>query len=257
MYSILLFYGGCFAEHEAGRERICLVTELCKGSLDIYIKFDKSSKGGARSAGSGAAGHNQKRSVSNLVEEPAELTEDRLLRLMEETLGGLAFMHSRGVIHRDLTPENILVSQDDHVKIADFGLSKMVGRGGGISDSQGHTANVGSPAYMAPELLKYDGSSTSHYTSAVDVYSFAIILNALWRRSDPYDSRGFAGALHLLRLVEEGRRPDVPSDCPTFLAQLMRSCWAAEPGERICAIEALDFLKGRGVVRKHERGESV
>jgi serine/threonine protein kinase len=308
----LLFYGGCFAEEEAGRERICLVTELCVGSLDVYIKVDSqySSKGGAE------AGHSK--SISDLSAAPLELTTDRLLRLMEETLAGLAFMHSRytyillrthytlyththsytpqthtyytlvhtismlihtthtihticssipyipcthsrGVIHRDLKPDNLLVSQDDHAKIADFGLSKIVrgSRGGAFSGDyvQGHTANVGSPAYMAPELLKYDGSATTHYTGAVDVYSFAIILNALWRRSDPYDSRGFAGALHLLRSVEEGRRPDIPEDCPDFLPVLMAKCWAAEPEERITATEALSFLKARS--KELGAGESV
>jgi serine/threonine protein kinase len=212
---ILCLYGGVFdAAIVSGK--VCLVTELCKGSLLRYI------------TGKGRG-----------VDMPV-LDDELILRLMSEVLEGLCFMHARGIIHRDLKPDNILISMDNHAKIADFGLSKKLGE-----SMQGHTANIGSPAYMAPEILCYDtgDSLKSSYTCAVDIYSFGIILNSLWRRSLPYRSREFKSVLHLLRSVEDGWRPPSPLGCPNYIGNLMNWCWAAKAKDRISAADAVNYLK--------------
>lgn len=66
-----------------------------------------------------------------------------------ETLLAIEFLHSKGIVYRDLKPENILIDSDGHVRLADFGLSKVVGRSVTYSF-------CGSAEYIAPEmLLKY------------------------------------------------------------------------------------------------------
>jgi serine/threonine protein kinase len=104
------------------------------------------------------------------------------------------------------------------------------------------TANVGTPAYMAPELLSTMGR-TAQYSAAVDIYAFGIIMNALWRRGSPYRERDFTGVLHLLRAVIEGLRPTISADCPRHMAALMKDCWCDDPASRISAQEVARRLE--------------
>ncbi|XP_063794582.1 protein kinase C delta type-like [Pseudophryne corroboree] len=93
-----------------------------------------------------------------------------------ELVCGLQFMHSRGIIHRDLKLGNVLLTSDGHVKIADFGLSLL--------NTYGKTdAKVlgGTPAYMAPEIL-----TQQSYSAAVDWFAFGVMIYKLTLREFPF-----------------------------------------------------------------------
>uniref|UniRef100_A0A0D9R4Q6 eIF-2-alpha kinase GCN2 n=1 Tax=Chlorocebus sabaeus TaxID=60711 RepID=A0A0D9R4Q6_CHLSB len=109
----------------------------------------------------------------------------RLWRLFREILDGLAYIHEKGMIHRDLKPVNIFLDSDDHVKIGDFGLatdhlafsadSKQDDQTGDLikSDPSGHlTGMVGTALYVSPEV---QGSTKSAYNQKVDLFSLGII----------------------------------------------------------------------------------
>jgi serine/threonine protein kinase len=74
--------------------------------------------------------------------------EDRAKLYTAELVLALEYLHSKGIIFRDLKPENILLGSDGHIKITDFGLSKMINS----SDEKTHTI-CGTPEYLAPEIL--------------------------------------------------------------------------------------------------------
>jgi hypothetical protein len=86
------------------------------------------------------------------------------------------------------------------------------------------------------------------------MYSLGIIINALWRRTKPYDEKDFTGVLQLLQAVRTGHRPQLPDQCPDFINTLMHRCWAAEPGHRISAEELAKFLSKRIQVTRSESG---
>uniref|UniRef100_A0A8D0R3H1 eIF-2-alpha kinase GCN2 n=2 Tax=Sus scrofa TaxID=9823 RepID=A0A8D0R3H1_PIG len=109
----------------------------------------------------------------------------RLWRLFREILDGLAYIHEKGMIHRDLKPVNIFLDSDDHVKIGDFGLAtdhlafaadgKQDDTSDHLmkSDPSGHlTGMVGTALYVSPEV---QGSTKSAYNQKVDLFSLGII----------------------------------------------------------------------------------
>ncbi|KFQ29222.1 Eukaryotic translation initiation factor 2-alpha kinase 4, partial [Merops nubicus] len=116
------------------------------------------------------------------------LCEDtsRLWRLFREILDGLAYIHEKGVIHRDLKPVNIFLDSDDHVKIGDFGLAtdhpanavvskqeENTSDSSALSDPSGNlTGMVGTALYVSPEV---QGSTKSTYNQKVDLFSLGII----------------------------------------------------------------------------------
>ncbi len=98
-----------------------------------------------------------------------ELVE--VLTIVEEILDALAYAHDRGVVHRDIKPENVLLTTDGHVKLADFGLAKLVDPARLASMSQ----VAGTPLYMAPEQLK----PKAHVDARADLYAVGVILYEL------------------------------------------------------------------------------
>ena len=103
-------------------------------------------------------------------------------RLAEELASGMAYLHSREMVHRDLKPENVLLTSDQHVRIADFGRSSQ--RGATFSTPVVTEATLraaaGTKEYMAPEtymqFLNRNRETESNATPAVDVYAFGVIL---------------------------------------------------------------------------------
>src|SRR5690606_27697852 len=99
--------------------------------------------------------------LSSLLKRIGRFPEDRALEIARQVCAGLAAAHSRGVIHRDFKPANVMLDGAGHVRITDFGLA-------GLS---GETIRAGTPAYMAPEQL-----AGGEVTARSDVYSLGLVL---------------------------------------------------------------------------------
>lgn len=104
--------------------------------------------------------------LSSILERERTLAEERLVRLLIATCGGLQVAHDSGVIHRDVKPGNLLVTADDEVKITDFGVSRS-------TDQTTLTATgmvMGTAQYLAPELALGKAA-----TPASDLYALGIV----------------------------------------------------------------------------------
>ena len=120
--------------------------------------------------------------------------------IVEGIASGMRYLHSEGLVHRDLKPHNIMLDSNLRCKIADFGLTK----GSKVSPSKinrrhsetaespqfdGHYVTVsgmGTPAYMAPEILPVPLEKKLVYGTPSDVFAFAIILWEIWAGTKPY-----------------------------------------------------------------------
>ena len=105
------------------------------------------------------------------------LNQKKVREIAKDILSGLFAVHSTGLIHRDLKPDNILICLNGSAKLGDFSLGGFVNPSG----LTGHDAMIGTPAYFAPELV--DGSSA---TVATDLYSVGMILFESLTGSNPF-----------------------------------------------------------------------
>lgn len=124
------------------------------------------------------------RSLQELIHEEGRLTPIRATCLAGAIADGLASAHRRQILHRDLKPDNVLMTRGGIPKIADFGLAKR------IYDDTGHELLVGTPNYMAPELL-----TGSPATPGSDVYALGVCYFQLLTGRLPF----VGGALSELR----------------------------------------------------------
>ncbi|KAK1769592.1 kinase-like domain-containing protein [Phialemonium atrogriseum] len=98
-----------------------------------------------------------------------KLSEAEARKLFLQLFHGIKYLHDRNIVHRDIKPENILlVDKEANVKLADFGLAKIIG------EESFTTTLCGTPSYVAPEILA--DSKHRKYTKAVDVWSLGVVL---------------------------------------------------------------------------------
>ncbi|KAH7131988.1 kinase-like domain-containing protein [Dendryphion nanum] len=105
----------------------------------------------------------------NWIVMKQKLTEVEARKIFVQLFQGVKYLHERNIVHRDIKPENILLTDKDlHVKLADFGLAKIIG------EESFTTTLCGTPSYVAPEIL--ESSNHRRYTRAVDVWSLGVVL---------------------------------------------------------------------------------
>jgi len=164
------------------------------------------------------------------------------LRILDYIARALAYAHRRGVIHRDVKPENVLISQEN-VFLADFGVAKPVDAVANQYLTTGGLV-VGTPTYMAPEQSAAD-PATDH---RADIYAFGILAYELLAGEPPFANLplGLLFAAHASREPEPiaRRRPEVPSR----IASLIARCLRKDPAERWDSADALcDVLQATAI----------
>ncbi|KAK7483086.1 hypothetical protein BaRGS_00025654 [Batillaria attramentaria] len=165
------------------------------------------------------------------------------VRICAQVADGMAFLHSTKppIIHRDLRCGNIFLSDNDLVKVADFGLIKLlqpVREECPQDDCCCRRTMSGCPAsirWTAPELLSHPrvkegvGKGVDIITTACDVFSFAMVMWELPMCEDPFEE--LATEAEVIEIVKNGGRPETPpsADMMPQYKELMKMCWEQEP----------------------------
>ncbi|HVS69235.1 MAG TPA: serine/threonine-protein kinase [Mycobacteriales bacterium] len=175
--------------------------------------------------------------VMSLVEGPTlaeelrygALPSDRVAEIGMALADGLAYVHSQGLIHRDVKPANVLMSADGRVHLADFGIARLV-------DSS-HITNagevVGTPAYFAPEQVAGEPVGPP-----VDVYALGLVLlECLTGR------REYEGPAMEVAMARLSRPPVIPASLPVPWRDLLGGMTARLPNARLSAAQVGDRLR--------------
>ena len=140
---------------------------------------------------------------------------EKVLEVIIEVAGALEYAHKHNVVHRDIKPANIVLLENGHVKVADFGIARIM--------TSSHTKTgvvMGTPNYMSPEQVagkKVDGRS--------DLFSLGVVFYELLTGTKPFQHENVATLMHSIATVSyepvTELRDDVPDCCVEVLEKLM------------------------------------
>ena len=169
-----------------------------------------------------------KRLRSGLLTESYDNTNRQIILI--GIARGMMYLHQHQIIHRDLKPDNILLDNQLHPIIIDFGLSKFFGE----NDKLLKAKQYGTPVYLAPEILDDDDI---HYNEMADVYSFGILMYEVVTDSIPYpdlQKREKTTYGFLKKIIEENNRPifNPKMNIKKSIQNLAKKCWSKNPFER-------------------------
>ncbi|XP_020115320.1 serine/threonine-protein kinase STY46 [Ananas comosus] len=153
-----------------------------------------------------------------------------LLRVAIDVSKGMNYLHQNNIIHRDLKAANLLMDENEVVKVADFGVARVKAQSGVM------TAETGTYRWMAPEVIEH-----KPYDQKADVFSFGILLWELLTGKIPYEYLTPLQAA--VGVVQKGLRPTIPKNTHPKLIELLERCWQQDPTQRPDFSEILETLQ--------------
>ena len=176
------------------KQKLAVITELApRGSLFDYL-------------------HKNPKTKNNLSLEFKNKITKQLIHTM-------AYIHSRGYVHRDLKTQNILLDKNLDMKLCDFGLTKLKSE---LNSGSGQFA--GTPCYMAPELF-----DRKFYDDKIDVFAFGTVVWEIYTQKIPYFN---CEAMEIKQKVTKGEELICSSIVPKQIASLIEKCRRVKPTER-------------------------
>jgi tRNA A-37 threonylcarbamoyl transferase component Bud32 len=144
--------------------------------------------------------------LKELIEREGPLPVDEALRLAIGVARGLAFAHAEGLVHRDVKPQNVMISEDGRPQVTDFGIARSLDIERGVTQTG---TVLGTSNYIAPEQ-----ASGEHVDACSDIYSLGVVLFELLTGTLPFDGENFVAIAmrHINEPAPDVRafRPDIP-----------------------------------------------
>ncbi|XP_067928590.1 phosphorylase b kinase gamma catalytic chain, liver/testis isoform-like [Watersipora subatra] len=182
----------------------------------------------------------------DLLTQKVRLSEKRARVIMRQLLESIAFLHSKGIMHRDIKCENILLSDSCDIRLSDFGFATVYDK------NVIYKELLGTPGYLSPEMLKANSyENQPSYGLAIDMWACGVVLYTLIAGSPPFYNRK---TIYMLRDIMNGKYTfsgaeweDVSSECKELVERML----CVDPTKRITAHEALQqrFLQSTDTVQ--------
>ena len=164
------------------------------------------------------------RTLAALLSQRQRLSVGQFLVIFDQLCDGLAYVHSRGVMHRDIKPQNIMADKDGTLKLMDFGLARS------STSSPTRGIAVGTPAYMSPEQIM-----GKPLTDAADIYSCGAMFFEMLTGQRPLAAMNWADRC-------TAKPPHFPPDLQGIsheLAESIRKCMEPDPSQRFQSVAEL------------------
>ena len=167
--------------------------------------------------------------------EAGPMPAPKAIGIASQMAAGLAAAHAAGLAHRDLKPDNIMVTREGHVKILDFGLAKQrrTAPDSTTIDLTDEGVVLGTAGYMSPEQVRGEAAD-----SRSDLFSFGVVLHEMLS-----GKRAFSGgsSVEVMNAILKEGPLELPASVPPALALIVRRCLEKEPERRFQSAVDLGF----------------
>ena len=175
---------------------------------------------------------------------PIGLSE--VISIAHQTTLGLAEAHKKGMVHRDIKPGNIMITDDDEIKILDFGLAKSLS---GTKITKTGVA-MGTVSYMSPEQIEGEKIDIR-----IDIWSLGVMMYEMLLGYLPFEGENNPAMIYAILNEEPKPFPHTRKDIPVDFIAMINKCLSKDPDQRYQSLsEIVDFLKAHGTISKTSRG---
>ncbi len=182
------------------------------------------------------------RTLASLIQQGA-LAVDQAVSILDQLLDAVGYAHAAGIVHRDIKPDNIFVTNQGQVKLADFGIAHVEAQG---TMTQAGTI-LGTPGYMSPEQVQ-GGLADARS----DIFSVGVIAYELLVGRDPFGAADGVSATTIMYRIVHEEPPELAfamPQVPERLSEVVRIALAKDPGYRFATAGAMrEALRGGQVV---------
>jgi serine/threonine-protein kinase len=148
---------------------------------------------------------------------------ERVVAITSKLASALQALHARGILHRDIKPQNVLLDRNDEPFLTDFGLVRVVGDNGLTRDG----VFVGTPAYASPEQ-----ASMRELDERSDIYSLGLVVFEMATGQRAFDGASTSEVLRMHQDLAAPRPEELRPDLPEGLSGLISRCLEKSPGQR-------------------------
>lgn len=160
--------------------------------------------------------------LKSFVKHQTEVSLSTIISIISQCCKALDYAHEKGVIHRDIKPSNILVTEEGHVKLADFSIANV-----NRSDDTQITGLTGSPMYMSPEVIREE-----HAGPQSDIYSLGVVMYELLTKEPPFAPGNMHSVMYQIVNHEARALKELRPDLPDRLSEIVEKCLIKEPSQR-------------------------
>lgn len=178
-------------------------------------------------------------SIHKLLQEYGAFKEPVIQNYTRQIVSGLAYLHGRNTVHRDIKGANILVETTGEIKLADFGMAKH------ITNCSSMLSFKGSPYWMAPEVVM----NTNGYSLAVDIWSLGCTVLEMATSKPPWSQ--YEGVAAIFKIGNSKDMPEIPDHLSNDAKSFVRRCLQREPSARPTAAQLLEhpFIREQTTTR--------
>ncbi|VDM41838.1 unnamed protein product [Toxocara canis] len=183
-----------------------------------------------------------------LARQEVLLEEVEVMRMFEQMLSAVSYLHDNNILHRDLKTANIFLTKDNDVKVGDFGISRMMGT---ETRMQGAQTVVGTPYYISPEMCE-----GKPYNEKSDIWALGCILYEMACLQKTFEGTNLPA---LIKKIVKGEYDQVRGPYSQELKLLVREMLKLDPDQRPTAKDVLDIVRrnrSNGRKRRNVTGDA-